>query len=133
MFVLYIILHLPIVFVYIVHFEKKNGDVDYVLNFVTYSIFRFSCGISVTYFSIKHSLWMVALTYGTLTNFGSSIAYGPPAQTAVKVSPIATYICTVPTSKRLPMVPIEHLTYKLDTVVSISKLGEKMTMKSRYA
>lgn len=47
----------------------------------------FCSGVALTYFSIKKSLVFVALSYGLLTNFGSFIAYGPPAQTAVKWLP----------------------------------------------
>ncbi|XP_053403163.1 uncharacterized protein LOC123555385 [Mercenaria mercenaria] len=44
-------------------------------------------GVALTYFTIQKSLVFVALSYGLLSNFGSFIAYGPPAQTAVKWLP----------------------------------------------
>ncbi|XP_053404678.1 uncharacterized protein LOC123553875 isoform X2 [Mercenaria mercenaria] len=47
----------------------------------------FCSGVALTYFTIKKSLVMVALSYGALANFGSFIAYGPPAQCAVKWFP----------------------------------------------
>ena len=48
-------------------------------------IFISSGGVLATYFTIKRSLFLVTLTYGLLTNFGQSIAYGPTAQNAVLV------------------------------------------------
>ncbi|XP_060593781.1 uncharacterized protein LOC132748235 [Ruditapes philippinarum] len=47
----------------------------------------YCAGVGLTYFSIKKSLLFVALSYGLLANFGSFIAYGPPAQTAIKWLP----------------------------------------------
>ncbi|KAL4220759.1 hypothetical protein ACF0H5_021153 [Mactra antiquata] len=49
--------------------------------------FLFCCGVAATYFTIQKSLVLVSLTYGALTNFGSSVAYGPPAQTCCKWLP----------------------------------------------
>ncbi|XP_060593787.1 uncharacterized protein LOC132748238 [Ruditapes philippinarum] len=44
-------------------------------------------GIGLTYLSIKKSLLFVALSYGIFANFGTFMAYGPPAKTAVKWLP----------------------------------------------
>ncbi|WAR27247.1 hypothetical protein MAR_012951 [Mya arenaria] len=41
-------------------------------------------GVFLTHFSLKRSLVLVAITYGCVTNMGSSWAYGPPIQTAAK-------------------------------------------------
>ncbi|XP_052784635.1 L-lactate transporter-like isoform X2 [Mya arenaria] len=44
----------------------------------------FCLGVFLTHFSLKRSLVLVAITYGCVTNMGSSWAYGPPIQTAAK-------------------------------------------------
>ncbi|XP_052783111.1 uncharacterized protein LOC128219342 [Mya arenaria] len=47
----------------------------------------FCSGVLLTYFAIQRSLYIVALTYGFITNLGTFMAYGPPVQNAAKWMP----------------------------------------------
>ncbi|XP_053403164.1 oxalate:formate antiporter-like [Mercenaria mercenaria] len=47
----------------------------------------FCAGWALTYFAVKKSLVSVALSYGALTQFGLTTAYGPPVQNASKWVP----------------------------------------------
>ena len=46
----------------------------------------FSLANALTFFSIKTSFIWVIVTYGVMSKFGSSVAYGPPVQTSIKVN-----------------------------------------------
>ncbi|XP_045202340.2 uncharacterized protein LOC123555816 [Mercenaria mercenaria] len=50
-------------------------------------MYPFCTSWTLTYFTVKKSLVLVALSYGALTQFGFSIAYGPPVQKASKWIP----------------------------------------------
>ncbi|XP_060593786.1 oxalate:formate antiporter-like [Ruditapes philippinarum] len=47
----------------------------------------FCSGWALTYFTVQKSLVLVSLSYGALTQFGLSTAYGPPVQNASKWLP----------------------------------------------